>query len=64
MAASAEALSGASTVNQKRRESAAALRYYSATQWQLIWWRFRRHRLALIGGYTLLLFAVLGLFAE
>lgn len=64
MAASAESLSGASTANRKPRESAEALRYYSATQWQLIWWRFRRHRLALIGSYTLLLFAVLGLFAE
>jgi len=47
-----------------RRESQAALRYYSATQWQLIWWRFRRHRLALLGGFTLFAFLFLGFFAE
>ena len=28
------------------KESQEALRYYSATQWQLMWWRFRKHRLA------------------
>lgn len=33
-------------------------RYYAASQWQLIWWRFRKHRLAmvslwfLLGGYA------------
>lgn len=45
-------------------ESKEALRYYSATQWQLVWWRFRRHRLALIGGAILLYMAFLGIFAE
>lgn len=44
--------------------SAEAARYYSATQWQLIWWRFRKHRLALTGGFILFFFAFLGLFAE
>ena len=23
------------------------LKYYTASQWQLIWWRFLRHRMAL-----------------
>ena len=45
-------------------ESKEALKYYSATQWQLVWWRFRRHRLALTGGYVLLFFALMGLFAN
>ena len=31
-------------------------RYYMAPQWQLIWWKFKRHRLALISGILLLLF--------
>lgn len=47
-----------------RTESEEALRYYSATQFQLIWWRFRKHRLALTGGYILLTMALLGAFAD
>ena len=35
-----------------------------ATQWQLMWWRFRRHKLALASGVIILLFYVLVLFAE
>ncbi|MEZ4867969.1 MAG: ABC transporter permease [Caldilineaceae bacterium] len=62
--ASAKALGPTTPSTTTQGESAAALRYYSATQWQLIWWRFRRHRLALIGGYTLLIMGLLGLFAE
>jgi peptide/nickel transport system permease protein len=46
------------------RNSEAALRYYSASQWQLIWWRFRRHRMALVGSIVLAMLATLGLFAE
>ena len=45
-------------------ESTEALRYYSATQWQLVWWRFRRHRLALVGATILGVMLLLGIFAE
>ncbi|MCB0167562.1 MAG: ABC transporter permease [Anaerolineae bacterium] len=45
-------------------ETEAARRYYSATQWQLTWWRFRRNRLALTGGLVLAVLAFLGIFAE
>jgi len=30
-------------------------RFYSASQWQIMWWKFRRHRLALVSGVILLL---------
>ena len=30
-------------------------KYYFASQWQLIWWRFKKHRLALVCGVFLLL---------
>jgi len=30
-------------------------RIYVASQWQLIWWRFRRHKLAMIGSVVLVL---------
>ena len=29
-------------------------RYYMAPQWQLIWWKFRRHKLAVVSGLILL----------
>ena len=34
-------------------------RAYVATQWQLMWWRFRRHKVAMAGGLvTILIFAI------
>jgi len=30
-------------------------RFYTASQWQLMWWKFRRHRLAVISGWFLLI---------
>ncbi len=45
-------------------ESEEAQRYYSASQVQLIWWRFRKHRLAQTGALILLTMALVGLFAE
>ena len=41
-----------------------AVKYYSATQWQLIWWRFRRHRSGLTAGVLLLLMVLVSLVAE
>ena len=35
--------------------SAAQERFYLASQWQMMWWRFRRHRLAVLSGIVLLL---------
>jgi peptide/nickel transport system permease protein len=35
-----------------------------ASQWRLMWWAFRRHRLAMIGGTIVLLFYLIALFAE
>lgn len=31
-------------------------RFYSASQWQLMWWRFRRHRIAMVALWVLGLF--------
>ena len=42
----------------------AADRYATATQRQLIWWRFRRHRLAMASLVVVLLFYVLALGAD
>lgn len=29
-------------------------RFYSASQWQIMWWKFRRHKIALVSGVILL----------
>ena len=38
--------------------------YYVASQWQMMWWKFRRHRMALIAGPGLLCIYLLALFAD
>ena len=35
-----------------------------ATQWQLMWWRFRKHKLALGGTIVLILFYIVAMFAD
>ena len=35
-----------------------------AGQWRLIWWRFRRHRLAVVSGVVVILIYLVALFAE
>src|SRR4051794_1843366 len=35
-----------------------------ASQWQLIWWRFRKHKIALVCGVLLVLFYLIAAFAE
>lgn len=42
----------------------AELRYYTASQFQLMWWKFRKHRLALIGTTILAGFVFIAAFAE
>ena len=53
---------GLSDAAQKEHER--QLKYYSASQWTLIWWRFRRHRAAMIAASLLGLMALAGIFAE
>ena len=40
------------------------IRYYTASQFQLMWWKFRKHKLALIGMSLLAVFIFIALFAE
>lgn len=37
---------------------------YVASQWQLMWWRFKQHRLALIGTVVIIVFYVIAVFCE
>lgn len=49
---------------EAEKERQQRLKYYSASQWTLIWWRFRRHRAAMVAAAILGLMAFMGLFAE
>ena len=42
----------------------AELRYYTASQFQLMWWKFKKHHLALVGSTILGIFLVIAVFAE
>lgn len=46
------------------KERQRLLKYYSASQWTLIWWRFKRHRAAMVASLLLGLMALAGIFAE
>jgi peptide/nickel transport system permease protein len=37
---------------------------YTASQWQLMWWRFRRHKMAIISAVVLILLYLVALFCE
>jgi peptide/nickel transport system permease protein len=39
-------------------------RVYLASQWQLMWWKFRRHKLAVISGVVILVIYAMAAFAE
>lgn len=66
MAEAVETLSRQTQPPQRNLESerAAADRISMATQWQLMWWRFRRHRLAMVAAVVILLFYSIVLFAD
>ena len=42
----------------------AGERIYVATQWQLMWWRFRKHHLAMAAGMIVLCFYLVAIFAD
>jgi len=48
-------------VDEKR---AAEERLFVASQWQLIWWKFRKHKLAMIGGPVVIVLYLIVLFCE
>lgn len=39
-------------------------RYFLATQWQLMWWKLRRHKLAVISGVFLIMMYLIAVIAE
>jgi len=45
-------------------EAAAEPRVVVASQWRLMWWKFRKHKLAMLGGVVTLLIYLVAIFAE
>lgn len=51
-------------IEPQEKETVAAQRIFVATQWQLMWWRFRKHKLAMIAAFVIILFYVGVVFAD
>lgn len=51
-------------IAKKQSELTAEERYYLASQWQLMWQKFRRHKLAVTGSIILILLYLMALFAD
>jgi peptide/nickel transport system permease protein len=51
-------------LGRRRTKADAAERYAVATQLQLTWWRFKRHKLAMASGVVVILFYLVALFAD
>lgn len=51
-------------IEEDIEKSTVEEKIYLASQWQLMWWKFKRHRLALLGACTLLILYILAIFAE
>ncbi len=57
-------MSEAISVKPERAELSAEERYYLASQWQLMWQKFRHHKLAIIGGSVLVVLYLAAIFAD
>lgn len=49
---------------KKETERSKTEQYYLASQWQLIWWKFTRHKLAMIATPVLIILYLLAIFPE
>ena len=53
-----------SDVNDHHAGDKESLKVEVASQWQLMWWKFRKHKLAVVSGIVVLGFYVVALFCE
>ena len=61
MASEAEEIRGVGPEGVPRSEEE---KIYVATQWQLMWWKFRRHKMAMFCGVVILVLYIIALFCE
>ena len=50
--------------SKKQSQLSAEEKYYLASQWQLMWQKFRHHKLAIIGGLILVVLYFMAIFAD
>jgi len=51
-------------MRKKESKISAKEKYYMASQWQLMWRKFRKHKLAIFGGTVLAIFYITAIFSE
>jgi len=51
-------------IKEDKKEISGEERYYTASQWQLMWRKFIKHRLAIVGGTILAIFYIVAMFCE
>ncbi|MCB0100334.1 MAG: hypothetical protein KDE46_31605 [Caldilineaceae bacterium] len=49
---------------EKLKEGTPKEQVFVASQWQLMWWRFRKHHLAILGTSLIAVFYLLAIFCE
>ncbi len=49
---------------ERGRASEKEVKAYVAPQWKLVWWKFRKHKLALVSGIIVILIYLVALFVE
>jgi len=52
------------TIEREKSISKEEEKYFVASQWKLMWWKFKKHKLAIIGGTVLIIFYTGGIFCE
>jgi len=51
-------------MREKRQKTSPEERFYVASQWQLMWRKFVKHKLAILGGIILFVFYIIAIFCE
>jgi peptide/nickel transport system permease protein len=51
-------------LKKKKEGINAEEKFYIASQWQLMWRKFKKHKLAIFGGAILAIFYIVALFCE
>lgn len=51
-------------IKDKKREVSKEEEFYLASQWQLMWRKFKKHKLAMLGGTILAIFYIAAIFSE
>ncbi len=60
----AEVVAPLAMIEEIAEDAAEEERLYVAGQWQLMWWKFRKHKMALVGAAILIVFYLIGIFCE